>query len=553
MATEAQARINEEISGHILSICDLRTRWNTLSLISRLPTETLATIFVHYARDYHSKHRGCPTSTVPSWVDVSYVCRHWRDVALNCPTLWTYIFLVSQRWTEELLARSKKALIKICILFGSSDDASLWLNSVEKVMDHMDRIQELRLHLPATCAHDILSKLPSRAPHLQNLEISVRGNPNERSFVLFDGGTPALRTLELTDCPVPLPLFKLSALTTLNLHHSLGRSQQNLAEFLAMLRCMQDLTYLYLNLNRALPGSPEFISSAAFNTLQKIHLPHLSRLLIAAPLSTVIALLSCVNIPLQTEVRLTCHSERGSSVDRYALLSSLLVERFRMSEDQALSSPAIRSLVIDSVSVEGGARLTFSGSERSCDSVFTSRKQWGSNIPLQIVLDRLRADSDRIISDICCSIPLTHVQSVHVLRPPISSTFWTRALGDLQGLRYIKLSQGNIPELASVLRLTPHDPAEKQGGHADRGSNRIFAPALEELELYEIEFSTEPPERDMDILATNVVRSLCDALSTRKEPRGRLIMTRCTERNSKKTFDADGWWEGGGFHVPKQA
>jgi hypothetical protein len=59
MAAEAQARTDEEITKHILSLCNLRTRRNTFSLISRLPTETLAAVFVHYARDY-SKHGDCP-------------------------------------------------------------------------------------------------------------------------------------------------------------------------------------------------------------------------------------------------------------------------------------------------------------------------------------------------------------------------------------------------------------------------------------------------------------------------------------------------------------
>jgi hypothetical protein len=83
MAAEAQARTDEEITKHILSLCNLRTRRNTFSLISRLPTETLAAVFVHYARDY-SKHGDCPTSSVPSWVNVSYTLRPRALLRCEC-------------------------------------------------------------------------------------------------------------------------------------------------------------------------------------------------------------------------------------------------------------------------------------------------------------------------------------------------------------------------------------------------------------------------------------------------------------------------------------
>ena len=72
-----------------------------------------------------------------------------------------------------------------------------------------------------------------------------------------------------------------------------------------MLSCMQDLKRLPFD--RVLPiCSREFISSATFNTFQTIYLPHLSRLRVATALSTVIAFLSCMNIPLKIQVRLKC-------------------------------------------------------------------------------------------------------------------------------------------------------------------------------------------------------------------------------------------------------
>ena len=529
MAAQAQACIDEEIAKQILSLCNLRTRRNSFSLISRLPTETLATIFIHCAHDYHREDRGYVIRTVPSWVNVSYVCRHWRNVALNCPTFWTYIFVTSQRWTEELLARSKQASLKL--RYREQTLRGLYL--VEQVINQMERIQDLCLDLPDQHTHEdyheVLSTISSRASRLQNLKISVWYRPSEYSFVLFDGNTPALRTLELMRCPVRLNLLKLSGLTTLSLYCIPDRFQQSVVEFLAMLSCMPDLTRLYLE--DALASAIGFLSSSAFNTSQKINSPRLSRLLIDAPLSTVIALLSCVNIPLKTEVRLQCNDEHDSSPVEYALLCSALAQRFSMTEDQALSSPTIRSLFIE-FDQWGKVKLAFS--ECDCDSFGSlSCRDWGSNIPLKMIVDlgliTMAIDGD-IISDICCSIPLTNVQTLHVVEPLFSPAFWRKTLGHLQDLRYIELSDGNMPDLASVLSvtdLTAHEGMENQGGPApsDRDQCRILVPRLETLELRWMTFS---PGGDSDMQDPAITRRcLLDALSTRNAPQGRLLMTRC--------------------------
>ncbi|KAF8431308.1 hypothetical protein L210DRAFT_3416307, partial [Boletus edulis BED1] len=102
---EAQHRMDQELTRLMTQVCDVRRQRNMLSPISRLPEEILAEIFTHGARDHHEHYR------LP--VDVSYVCHRWRIVALDCPTLWSYLVGASQRWTEELLARSKQTSLKI--------------------------------------------------------------------------------------------------------------------------------------------------------------------------------------------------------------------------------------------------------------------------------------------------------------------------------------------------------------------------------------------------------------------------------------------------------
>ncbi|KAF8138966.1 hypothetical protein EV363DRAFT_1523428 [Boletus edulis] len=534
MAVAAQAcRVDEDIAKQIRLLCDLQTQRNSCSLISRFPTEILAAIFVCSARDYYSTHFGYPIETAPNWVNVSYVCRHWRNVALNCPTLWGYLFITSPRWTEELLARSKQASLKLRADIDvypngtCRDDGGLPF--VRRVMNHIERIQELHLNLPHSFKDHFLS---SPAPCLQNLKISVgswqNGSSDHQYSALFDGDTPALRTLELSFCPVPWDSFTLHGLTTLNLRFVPSRSQQNMIEFLATLSCVQDLRHLYLE--DALASTAGFLSSTGFRSFQKINLPRLSRLLIVAPLSTVIAFVACVNIPSKTEIRLDCGFEDGVSLHDYASLFSVLAQRFSTSTSQApaLSSPTFRSLVID---LTYRPALTFSPLERDCD-------------PFDFVLGQ--------------SLGLQHSSqnqsflSFEVINPPVLPAIWRSALGHLQNLRYLKLCGGELPDLAPMLSLsdlTTSEGAEGQGGRTNRNPDRMLAPALEELELCNISFwkRTKKDKCPVD------VQALCVALATRKGSSGQLTIARCFERMRRgrsvqeKRFNMVGHWKNGRF------
>ncbi|KAF8555353.1 hypothetical protein OG21DRAFT_911490 [Imleria badia] len=212
-----------------------------------------------------------------------------------------------------------------------------------------------------------------------------------------------------------------------------------------------------------------------------------------------------------------------------------------------LQGPTVHSLIIDSA--PGGATLIFSASERDCDSLDStvSCQYLGRNVPLKITfrwgLSRSRSDGDHIISNILGSMSLTNVHSAHFIAPSFSPAFWRKTLVLLQDLRYIKLSAGNMPDLASVLSLAPYEDEdeEKQDATGDRDSDHILAPGLEELELHQITFSPGGNSNLPEPATTQ--RLLFDALSARNVPRGRVTMTQC--RVGKfKMWDAGRTWDG---------
>lgn len=529
---------------------NLSSQTNPRSFIFRLPTETLESIFIHGAHEHFSEHGGDHIRTAPSWVNVSYVCRHWRYVALNCSTLWTYLFITSPRWTEELLSRSKQAPLKVWATVAERDGTSPEVCFLDRVMemDQVERIQEFNLDVLLTEFGDdepFPEILLSRAPRLRNLAITTVYFSEQGSWPLvpFDGDTPALRTLTLINCPAAWYSFKLSGLTTLTLDQVPPQFQQNMEEFLTTLSFMQDLRHL--DLLYALPDTAGFPSSALFDSLQKIDLPQLSRLWISDSISKIITFLSCVNIPLKTQVKLCLHYGHEFAIDDHVPLCSLLSRRFHIFDDQAPSIPKLRSLVM-----HGRDTLLFNTLE--CDiSLPTLQVDWDDNIPLHIDLPFHQSmttnDRERIISDICCRMPLTNVQSLYSIKPPFSSAFWRKTLGHLQHLRFLILSLGPMPDLVSVLAPIPQHPAENQHGDGERVPARVLASTLERLHLYQISFSSPAnSESHSDTPPPADIHSLYDALSTRKESRGHLTMVQCVV-TPHVLVDASGMWTDGYF------
>ena len=80
-------------------------------------------------------------------------------VALDFPSLWSHHFMVSLRWTEELLIRSRQTSLKVYLTSFNPD--TRWLRPVERLMNYAEHIQEPSLRILSKSVHDVLSKFPS--------------------------------------------------------------------------------------------------------------------------------------------------------------------------------------------------------------------------------------------------------------------------------------------------------------------------------------------------------------------------------------------------------
>lgn len=152
----------------------------------------------------------------PHWIAVSHVCHHWRQVALRCRALWTYIPLVSVRWAQRALTLSHPYPITLRIdsRDNSLDRGYVSVDALCHALGHISRIQKIRMHSPwgTRYANRIMSiiygALLCGAPALEEFDLA---SDLDLPFVVdagLDGSNMVsaiakLRVLSLDECYLP--------------------------------------------------------------------------------------------------------------------------------------------------------------------------------------------------------------------------------------------------------------------------------------------------------------------------------------------------------------
>ena len=104
----------EKLAQRILSLKEeirvLQSCHNSVTPICRLPPEILSNIFVKLLRS-----SGKPSEWNPDieWIRASYVCAHWRSIALDCVGLWTRPHFITPEFVEQTLRRAGKAPLDV--------------------------------------------------------------------------------------------------------------------------------------------------------------------------------------------------------------------------------------------------------------------------------------------------------------------------------------------------------------------------------------------------------------------------------------------------------
>ncbi|TFY78888.1 hypothetical protein EWM64_g5122 [Hericium alpestre] len=294
-----------------LAMCSIRTRCNALSPISALPAEALARVFQFCAAAYPPA--SCKQHRL-GWIEVTHVCQHWRDTALQFPALWGNIcYALGSQWDETMLARAKVAPISVLRNVGGAEQSSL-----ARIFEHLPHTRELRLVGPPDILKRTVDSLPSPPGILEILEIcatsggsaEVRDGCFELPDAISGCRLPLLRRLCLRGfwAPWSAPIF--CGLTCLEMQlyglHSpaaAGRSSSSREALFGALRNMPALEKLILK---------DCLTSGPWKDVGSdvcIQLPQLKILQLQGPSATCFGIAKRLHIPPSCQVHLLCSDD----------------------------------------------------------------------------------------------------------------------------------------------------------------------------------------------------------------------------------------------------
>lgn len=301
---------------HAKTIRDLKSRWNALAMISRLPDEVLASAFLELNLFFRNDQLQWRSIDRYRWITVCQVCSHWRTVALNTPRLWSDITVTrSLNWMREMLARSHKAPLRVRIALTSLVDGMG--EPARLVLRELGRMEDLVIGVSAD-ALEILHALDAPAPLLRSLNIegvrqrTSRQPGGERQIpppqVLARPTTAQLEQLDLLHCKFPWNLpVPFTSLTHLKVVGT-GADRPSIAHVIMTLASFKLLEFL--DLEGMLPTLPEDAVALPKPPII-VTFSRLKRLRFVGETMNCANLLNRLFLPSSASIILECTSKRG--------------------------------------------------------------------------------------------------------------------------------------------------------------------------------------------------------------------------------------------------
>ncbi|KAJ8517860.1 hypothetical protein ONZ45_g5029 [Pleurotus djamor] len=228
---QTQDAIDHEIAKHEEAIFALRTRRNSFAAISQLPVDILSLIFLEVLPADNKNASACLE-------DLQSVCRHWKDLVVNTPWLWSCLYITPKTHdimlAMTMLGRSKKAPLSVKLLSYTETAKTaieLFWDFVGTVFAEFPRIRNLDI----TASHSLerfISAIPSdtRAPLLRTLRINGEHSGEDAirpSFFQQLESFPHLHTLALSYIRLPDKLPYLPQLRKLSIIPSTNSARAN--------------------------------------------------------------------------------------------------------------------------------------------------------------------------------------------------------------------------------------------------------------------------------------------------------------------------------------
>ncbi|KAG6917527.1 hypothetical protein DXG01_002159 [Tephrocybe rancida] len=255
------------------TIIRLKSHHNSLSLIARLPPEVLSTVF-GWLPTMTGKCTGTP------WIRVSFVCKDWREIALGCPELWSFVKPgMGSTYLSTVIPRSREFPLTVSD-WGDRFASPGMENPIRK---QMHRIRDLQFahhcHGTPDCTiHGLISQLTVATPSLESLELKACAESVKVEYLPDRAfSTSRIRNIHLSGWMLPATAATLGSLTQLTLESLDKQDGPELPQLLGLLQLTPNLENLVLR---------NAFRRTRHHPLEVLHLPHLQMLKIEHDTST---------------------------------------------------------------------------------------------------------------------------------------------------------------------------------------------------------------------------------------------------------------------------
>lgn len=506
-----------------------------------LPPELLQDIFLSQEGFIVEQYSNVPSHACISsrgpcrpycWMAVAHVCRHWRTVALACPSLWTRFSISAHpMWTMELLRRSGNA--PLSIKYRLPDGRSQWdtrLHSFAIVLGHLSRIEKLdiiqRSSSPLPPA--IIGMLSGRAPQLRSLlldgalfmlEPDAQSEP-EATYVpglLHPENTPRLEHFTLSGSYGHLRFTGPCASTLKHLHfisvpHSHFLQWPNARALLEVLSAAPLLETLYFE------RRPPWSIFVPHEGLKHATLPRLHALTLATEDDEIATLLTHLDLPALRCLEISSVLALIDAAAFTATLESKLATLGAMHDLSVEVSPSARRSSMPSLQIGGYAtdpRPAIPTDELTRHRIFTLNLQ---RCP----------DAMQIAGEVCQRMVLYDVGSLEIEAYDVPEFFWAAVLEPVHSLARLivggRYAAIRLPEALYSRRLDTHtEDTGNPSVHDTTGeaeTPRLPVPALRILQLDRVCLDRRA---DYDVGTLGAYSgSLCESLRARGEAGARL-------------------------------
>lgn len=361
------------------------------------------------------------------WIVVTHICKYWREVALNCQNLWSYIILFSEPYIAAFLERagytSDRKGAPLSLRWDAEDQGPASLNLLKPFADSLARV-DITLQLEDSSHLEQL--LQNTWNNVQELFLATPDDAEEWKFLDFGALNrslpPRLRSLGLFGV-VPLtwacgPMY--CDLQSLSIDR-LSPSDKHLPTWEQLLDILESCPSLRTLMLRDAdpPASPRPLSR------QTILLPNLTYVELGFNLPSNIAyLLSHLHIPEGAKIDI----ETEESIDpEFGILSCLPQD---LSNLKLLQSISQVEMVI---SKQGLINANCKGGEKA-DALFLWVNSW--DLPLffrATVLQLHNLCQFSAVESIHISVHASHLH-------PVSSDNWHQIFSSLTSLKYLTYS-----------------------------------------------------------------------------------------------------------------